>query len=103
MTSAKQLTKNQALTKIRDLFVLAKAAVTVDQAQARRYVYKARALAMLKTIRLTSALRRQFCRSCDSYLLSGVSARVRTRENTLIITCMHCGKIQRIPLSTRKK
>jgi ribonuclease P protein subunit RPR2 len=44
------------------------------------------------------------CRHCKSFIYPGVNSRVRVqqrREPHMVITCLVCGKITRIPLKSR--
>lgn len=98
--------KQIALQRIRILFQLAKAVVHEDPRLAQRYVKVARRIAMATKVRLPKEYRRLICRHCKSFILPGVSCRVRTqtrREPHLVITCFTCGKHTRIPLRRRTR
>lgn len=102
MDSRKQI----ALQRIRVLFQLAKEVVHEDPRLAQRYVKVARRIAMAVRVRLPKEYRRLICRHCKSFILPGVSCRVRTqtrREPHLVITCFTCGKHTRIPLRKRTR
>lgn len=69
---------------------------------ADRYVDLARKLGMRHNIRIPAHYKRRFCKHCNSYLLPGVNARVRTGKSRLIIFCNNCGKFTRLPFLREK-
>ncbi|MCS7096246.1 MAG: ribonuclease P protein component 4 [Nitrososphaerota archaeon] len=96
--------KHIAMQRIQILFTLARETYKEDPHLAQRYVDIARRIAMALRIRLPVEYRRQLCRHCKSFILPGVSCRVRIkqrREPHVVVTCMKCGGHMRIPL--RKK
>lgn len=102
MDSRKQI----ALERIRILFQLAKEVVRKDPGLAQRYVEVARRIAMATKVRLPKEYRRLVCKHCKSFILPGVSCRVRTqtkREPHLVITCFTCGKHSRMLLRRRTR
>jgi len=99
-------TKRTAMQRIQTLFRLAKETVHEDPALAQRYVETARKIAMAAKVRLPRECRRQVCRHCKSFILSGVNCRVRIkrrREPHVVITCLNCGGQMRIPLRKKKE
>lgn len=94
-----------ARQRIQKLFFLAREAYHEDLSLAQRYVDMARKIAMTAKIRLPREYRCQVCRHCKSFILPGVSCRVRTkhqREPHMVITCLKCGKPMRIPLERKR-
>lgn len=96
--------KSVARHRVFRLFLLAREIYSQDPKLAQRYVDMARRIAMAANIRLPKEFRRQVCRHCKSFILPGVSCRVRIkqrREPHVVITCLNCGKHMRIPLKNR--
>ena len=63
---------------------------------ARRYVRLARRIAERNRLSVTTRLDRFTCDSCDTYLIPGRNARVRTQSGHVVITC-ECGTQARYP------
>ena len=91
----KENLKKQAKIDISDYMKLAKGVFKKDKKKANMYVHKARRLAMKHNIRMSSALKRRFCKHCYSYLVPGENCRVRTREGKLVYYCLECKKYMR--------
>ncbi|MEM2094141.1 MAG: hypothetical protein QXI32_02450, partial [Candidatus Bathyarchaeia archaeon] len=69
---------------------------------AQRYFFLARQLGMRYKVRIPRQFRFLICRHCKRLLSIGVDARVRIaqrREPHVVITCMFCRGLKRIPLS----
>jgi ribonuclease P protein subunit RPR2 len=64
--------------------------------RARAYVRRARRIAERHRLRLPREFARSICRSCDTYLVAGVNARVRTQSGHVVVTC-ECGDHARYP------
>jgi len=93
--------KRIAKQRIQTLFRLAIEAHKEDPELAQRYVDIARRVAMAAKVRLPTEYRRLICHHCKSFILPGVSCRVRIkqrREPHVTITCLKCGGCTRIPL-----
>ncbi|MGB9987855.1 ribonuclease P protein component 4 [Salarchaeum japonicum] len=86
-----------AAERIERLGALAKeAAAEGDGERARTYVRRARRIAERHRLSLPRKLKRFSCKSCDSYLLPGRNARVRTQDGHVVVTC-DCGEHARYP------
>lgn len=97
-------TRQIAVQRIRSLFRLAKEKIREEPQLAQRYAEVARKIAMRAKLRLPKEYRRMICRHCKSFIYPGVNSRVRVqqrREPHMVITCLVCGKITRIPLKSR--
>jgi len=97
-------TRQLALQRIHSLFRLAKRSIREEPQLAQRYAEIARKIAMRSRLRLPKEYRRMICRHCKSFIYPGVNCRVRVqqkREPHMVITCLVCGKITRIPLKSR--
>ena len=64
--------------------------------RARAYVRRARRIAERERLRLPREFARSICRSCDTYLVPGRNARVRTQSGHVVVTC-ECGDHARYP------
>ncbi len=74
--------------------------------RSKRYVYLARRIAMKMRIRFPKKWKRRICKKCGTFLLYGKNARVRVkskRYSHVVITCLECGAIYRIPMIREKK
>ncbi|MEM0095366.1 MAG: ribonuclease P [Candidatus Bathyarchaeia archaeon] len=101
-TSIKRIAKQ----RIHTLFRLAIETYREDPQLAQRYVDVARRVAMAARVRLPTEYRRLVCRRCKSFILPGVSCRVRIkqrREPHVVITCLKCGGYMRIPLRRKSQ
>lgn len=91
-------TKKLALERINALF--AAASESKDSSLSKRYVTIARKISMKSNLRLSSSLKRKFCRNCNSFFNSK-NSRIRTREGKLIYYCLECKKFTRIPIKKK--
>lgn len=66
-------------------------------ARARRYVDLARRIGMRYNVRMPAEFKRRFCKGCGAYLVPAVNARVRVTRGRIIVTCMECAAVQRVP------
>ncbi|WP_232687900.1 ribonuclease P protein component 4 [Halobacterium zhouii] len=83
--------------RIERLHALARDAARGGEAdRAREYVRLARRLSERNRVRLPREFRRFTCDACDSYLIPGRNARVRTRDGHVVVTC-DCGEQARYP------
>lgn len=93
-----------ALERMEILFGLAeKEALQGHAARARRYVDLARRLGMRYNVRVPAEFKRRFCKECLAYLVPSVNARVRVGRGRVVITCMACGAIQRLPFRAERQ
>ncbi|OGS61136.1 MAG: hypothetical protein A3K59_04620 [Euryarchaeota archaeon RBG_19FT_COMBO_69_17] len=87
-----------ALERISILFGLAEEeALGKRPARARRYVELARRIGTRYNVRMPAEFKRRFCKACGAYLLPSANARVRVGRGRLVVTCMGCGAVQRMP------
>ncbi|MDI6883768.1 MAG: ribonuclease P protein component 4 [Hadesarchaea archaeon] len=70
---------------------------------ADRYVRLAWRLKTRYNLKLPPALRRKFCRKCLSFWKPGASCRVRVQSGCVIITCLRCGRVSRLPYKPKRK
>ncbi len=94
-----------AKERIEKLFRLASDCYGEDPDLANRYVELARKIGMKCQVRIPKRFKMFFCKECNSFLVSGVNSRIRTRRDgkgKVIITCLKCGTIKRYPMSREK-
>jgi len=86
-----------ARERIDRLQTLAREAVSEGREdRARRYVARARRIAERHRLPLPREFKRFTCSKCDSFLVPGRNARVRTRSGHVVVTC-DCGTQARYP------
>ncbi len=95
-------TKKIARERIEILIKLAEEVFHKDKALARRYVELARKIAMRCAMRFPRKFRRKVCRKCNALLIPGENCRIRIYKHRIIITCLECGNIRRIPLRRKR-
>jgi ribonuclease P protein subunit RPR2 len=95
--------KEIAEERIKILFQHAKTVFKKDPSLSNRYVKLARELAMKYKVRIPSALKKQFCKHCYTYLMPSVNARVRTRHGKVVYYCIKCKHYMRFPYIREKK
>ncbi|WP_423793255.1 ribonuclease P protein component 4 [Methanocaldococcus indicus] len=74
--------------------------------RAKRYVYLARKIAMKVRIKMPKKWKRRFCKKCLTFWIPGKNVRIRIKSKRyphVVITCLECGKIYRIPYIREKK
>jgi len=69
-----------------------------DERLSKRYVKKAKRLAMHFKVKLPKEIKRKFCKYCFS-LFKGGNYKVRTSKKKLIIQCLECKKYTRFKIS----
>jgi len=96
--------KKLAAERMEHLFELAEGVFGKSQELADRYVRLAWRLATRYNVRFPPSLKRKFCRRCKSFWVPSVTCRVRTRPAPprLIITCLRCGRITRLPYGRKR-
>jgi ribonuclease P protein subunit RPR2 len=88
-----------ARERVEKLFAMAeKAAVEGNLDMADRYIQMAWKIKLKFRLRLTREQKRLFCRKCLKFLAEGKTGRYRTEKGTLVIECLNCGDVQRVPL-----
>lgn len=93
-----------ALERMEVLFRLAeKEALQRHAPRARRYVDLARRIGMRYNVRVPAEFKRRFCKECLAYFVPSVNARVRVGRGRIVITCLGCGAIQRLPFRVEQE
>ncbi|PIN76249.1 hypothetical protein COV18_00420 [Candidatus Woesearchaeota archaeon CG10_big_fil_rev_8_21_14_0_10_37_12] len=95
--SIKTARQQTAKSRIKTLFEEAEK----RQQYAKRYITLARKIAQKNNVRIPLELRRRFCKNCNAYLIPGKNCRIRTYKQKVIIRCLECHTIKRIPVKKR--
>ncbi|MGC8816830.1 MAG: ribonuclease P protein component 4 [Candidatus Hadarchaeum sp.] len=90
-----------ALERVARLFEQAEKIFASNPELADRYVRAAWRLKTRYNLRLPGDIRLKFCRKCLSYWKPGVTCRVRVKSKRIIITCLKCGRVKRLPWGPR--
>lgn len=100
----KKIQKTIAKKRIAKLFLIAEEyASDRKTALANRYVEIARKISMRYLVTIPKEYKTRFCKHCYSYLLPGVTSRVRFNSGKIVVYCQNCKKYTRIPLKNNKK
>jgi len=94
----KKLTKQEALTKVKETLGKAKALLTKNKELSKKYVQKARKVAMKVRLKTPPEIKRQFCKHCKTFLIPGKNVRVRTQTGKLVYYCLECKKHWRMEI-----
>jgi ribonuclease P protein subunit RPR2 len=101
-STAKQIAKE----RIQVLFQQALRTYKTDPQLAQSYIGTARKIAMAARLRLPVVYTRRICRNCNTLLIPGESSRIRIkpkRETHIVVTCLKCGSLKRIPVRPKSK
>ncbi len=90
--------RKQAPQQILELFEKAEKAFDKKPALANEYVRKARNLAMRYRLKIPRALKRRFCKHCNTFLKPGINCRIRTKAGRVVYYCLNCKKYTRIQI-----
>jgi len=82
--------------RIKELFLEAASNFRKFPQRSHRYVQMALRISAKPGVRIPKEFRRNYCRKCKHYLLSGVNSKVRTNKGKVVVSCMNCGNIRRI-------
>lgn len=88
---------------IKTLFELADKEYERNPERAHRYVEIARNISMRTRTRIPRYLKRRFCTKCHHFLVYGKNCRVRTKHAKVVVTCLDCGNVMRVPFVREKK
>jgi ribonuclease P protein subunit RPR2 len=89
--------RKMARERMNILLSQAKDEFSSDRSLSKRYVTLAREIGMRYNVRLTKKDKLEICKKCNSFLVPGESCRVRTHKLRVVITCLECGSVRRIP------
>ncbi|MGC8961737.1 MAG: ribonuclease P protein component 4 [Candidatus Bathyarchaeia archaeon] len=97
--------KELARERFSKLLEMAHVTFSKDPEMARRYVEIALNIAEKANLRPPPREKLRICKSCFTPMIPGVTGRIRIRPehgSKLVITCLECGHVRRIPISKRK-
>ncbi len=100
----KRYIREVALERIERLLKLADEVYILNEALSRRYVELALKIATRSRVRIPRPWKDRLCKKCLSILKPGVNCRIRIRsyrEKHIVIKCLKCGHIIRIPVHRR--
>ena len=86
------------------LFELAKKEMEKNPERSRRYIQLMRKIGLRYNVRIPREIKRKFCKKCNSLLIPGKTARIRTsrKTKTVNIKCLVCNTIYRYPMRRKK-
>lgn len=92
------------IERIEKLFELAEKSFKEHPERSHRYVQMMRKMAMRHNVRLPKRIKKRFCNKCYKFLVPGKNCRIRTnvRQQAVIITCLECNNVMRIPYRREK-
>ncbi len=99
----KKEVRSIAKERIGILLQMAETVHEEDRELSRRYVHLARKIGARHNVRFTKKDKLKLCKKCDSFMVPGKNCRVRTLKTRVIITCLECGAVKRIPFTREKK
>ena len=102
----KEEDKEIAGERVEMLLELAVKTHGTDSALTQRYADLAKKIITRSKVRMPRQYKRLICKRCGRFIVPGPDARFRlrqAREPHLVITCLHCRSVYRIPLGRRKK
>ncbi|MDI6736986.1 MAG: ribonuclease P protein component 4 [Nanoarchaeota archaeon] len=91
-----------AKERIEKLFSEAEAVFNKEPKLAKRYVELARKISTRTNTRIPFALKRKFCKKCNAFLVPGKNARIRTKNKAIIIACLECSALSKLPFGKKK-
>ena len=106
MRSNTSIVRNIARERVQKLLTLSKEIYTTDPQLSKRYVDIALNICKKVNLRLPLNDKLRICKKCKCPMIIGLTCRIRTRpehNSKLIVTCLDCGNIKRIPLGKTKK
>ena len=85
------------------LFNRADEVFTKNPERSHRYVEMARNIAKKYNMKMPEIWGKRFCRSCHHFMKPGLNCQIRLSESSVVIKCLECGNINKIPYIKEKK
>lgn len=101
MIGLKKQTKEIARERIALLFEEAGKAFPKSPERAKRYVELARKISTRTKTKMPAMLKRRFCKKCGAYLVPGNNAKIRIKNKAIIITCLECKALSKLPFGRK--
>jgi ribonuclease P protein subunit RPR2 len=92
-----------ARERIEILMSLAEEEARSNPERAKRYATLAKRIAMRCSMRFPRKWKRRVCKKCFTFLVPGRNYRVRIYKGRVIMTCLECGFVLRIPVRGFKR
>jgi ribonuclease P protein subunit RPR2 len=71
--------------------------------RSHRYVEMARNIAKKYNMKIPATWSKRFCRSCQHFIKPGLNCQIRFSDSSILIKCLECGNINKIPYIKEKK
>ena len=97
--------KDVASERVEILLGLARRVYSKDKDLSQRYVDLARNIVTRSKVKIPVQYKRLICKRCGRFMTPGSGSTVRLRQRRephLVITCLHCHDVYRIPLRRRR-
>ena len=101
MKNLKRAIQQIAQQRIEKLFSEAEKIAKENLMRASRYVEIARKISLHYKIKLPREIKRKFCKKCGVYWIPTKNMRPRIYRRRVILKCLNCGAIKRIPLKCK--
>ncbi|MBZ2165971.1 ribonuclease P [Methanobacterium sp. VT] len=85
------------------LFNKADDELTRHPERSNRYVEMARNIAKKYNMKMSSKWSKRFCHSCYHFMKPGLNCQIRLSDSSVVIKCLECGNINKIPYMKEKK
>lgn len=89
--------------RINILFNHAEEEITRNPERSNRYVQMARNIAQKYNLKIKPTWNHSYCKNCNQFLRPGLNSQVRLSNSSIIIKCLECGELRRIPYIYEKK
>lgn len=89
--------------RINILFQRAEEELSRNPERSHRYVQMARSIAQKYNLKINPIWNRRYCKTCHKFLRPGFNSRIRLSNSSVIIKCLECGELRRIPYIKEKK
>jgi ribonuclease P protein subunit RPR2 len=100
----REVDKDVASERVEILLGLAKRTHAQDEDLSQRYVDLARNIVTRSKVKIPVQYKRMICKRCGRFMIPGLGSMVRLRQRRephLVITCLNCHGVYRIPLKRR--
>lgn len=89
--------------RINILFHQAEEELSHNPERSHRYVQIAQNIAKKYNLELIETWKRRFCKNCQHFIRPGLNSQIRLSNSSIIVKCLDCGNIRRIPYIKEKK